>query len=296
MIFLITLLLLKSPVFIKNNDIVLPHTNVRLVRNAPLSSGIMLYIDGKWAYYEHIAPLVFVRKSISYTEDTLESGIEIQQMPFDLNGDGKFERITFKNATLTINQGGRPIHTFYNVKSFVFFDCDNNNSLDLLYTDKEDNLYFFKNTSSISNYATIKSKKTYEILYSAGKRTYKVQINPYIFSGIIPLNGWDRVMVMYNNIKIPLKKGSLINTEEAISPIEHVSFNNDTLKLSLKFVEKTTYTIYLRSKNKVINIADGTLPEGTYNFDYFVGKLQKGEYTLSLKTNNKEFNKKITVE
>lgn len=290
------MLSVKSPIFIERHNIVLPRTNIKYVQNTPESSGIMLYIDREWAYYKNIAPLVFVRKSRNDSIKITPSNTLLKSFSFDLNGDGRFERITFERGTLLITSGKDVLNKFNNVKSFVFYDVDNNGSLDLLYTDSQNNLHFLKNKGRIPDHAIIKSAKEYELVYIKGKKKYQVKINPYIFSGVIPLYGFDKVYIVYNGTKFPLKKGSMINTHEINSPIKYATFKDDTLKLSLKFIEKTTYSIYLKSEDKTIKIADGTLPEGTYNFDYLVGKMEKGKYILLLKTNDNEFTKNVIVK
>ena len=85
-----------------------------------------------------------------------------------------------------------------------------------------------------------------------------------------------------------LSKGMVVNTEKLLSPIEQVTYINDTLKISLNLSNKATYTIYVIGKD-TLKVANGTLPKGIYRFEYYIGPLKKGTYKVKLTLDKKDF-------
>ncbi len=291
---MILLMLLSGFLFSPGRRIIIPKTGITEVRNVCTETGISLIIDGEWAFYQKISKDVFVRKALI---DSLACADSILPafFKFDLDGDGKFERITFNKNSLKIQNLKGKKETYKGVSSFAFYDTDNNGSPDLFYTDTSGTLHFLKNRHRIKNFAVVLSRDSFIIEYYTKRKKYPVTVYPWITRGIIPLYGWKKVVLRYKNSSITLSRGMVVNTEKLASPVENVSYESDTLKISINLSQKATYSINILGKD-TLNIAKGTLPKGAYKFEYYVGPLKKGTYKVQLKLNKKDFYTEFPVK
>ena len=284
---LIIALIISLSLFRPYRNVVLPRTGITGIQNACSQDGVLLFIDGEWAFYRKIGKNVFVRRSLNdslFCEDTVLP----RTLKYDLDGDGKFEKIFFRKSILKITDYRQNTIVYRHVASFVFYDINNDGTLDFLYTDKNGYLHTLKNINSNKNFAFIKSREPFEIMYYTKRRKYRIKLYPAIVQGIIPLKGWKKIELKYHNVNINLSKGSVINTEKLESPIDYVDFVNDTLKISFNLSTNATYNISILGKD-TIQIAHGTLPKGAYRFEYYVGPLEKGFYKIKLTLNKEDF-------
>ncbi len=280
-------LLILLALFKPQKDIVIPHTGITKIQNACSGKGLLLMIDNEWAYYKQIGKNVFVRRDINDSLFCKDTSIQ-KAFKFDLDGDGKFEKISYKKNTLRITNYRLKTETYRNVLSFAFYDADNNGTPDLFYTDTNKTLHFLRNTKSNKNFSFVKSRELYTILYFTKRKKYTITVHPALLEGIIPLTGWEKTILKYKNSTIEISKGMVINTEKLASPIEYVDFINDTLKISFNLSHNVTYNISIIGKDTV-KVAEGTLPKGAYRFEYYVGPLKKGTYKVKLSINKKDF-------
>ncbi|GEM_PF-6858115 len=289
--------ILWAAIFIQTKNIVLPHTNVEDVRLAKDYSGVCLKIDGEYALYKKIWKKVFVRKTC---DDSLiilpDTSKKITSFRFDLNGDGKIETVSFKKGILTIARTGNKPERYSDIKSFVFYDVDNNGSLDLIYVDTDNILHVLLNKYRVQNYALIYSPRHFTVNYISRKRTYPVTVYPYLVEGKIPLYGWDKVYLVYQGSKMPLKSGKTINLYNVENPVRFIVYENDTLKLGITLSEKQNYIIEINGQDSKRKIAEGILPQGVYRFEYFVGPLKRGKHRLVITLGKRTFTREISVK
>ncbi len=284
---IIMALLVSFSLFRPYYNVVLPRTGITRIQNACGKDGILFFIDGEWAFYRKIGENVFVRQSLNdslFCKDTVLP----HALKYDLDGDGKFEKIFFRKSILRITDYRQNTTVYKHVASFVFYDVNNDGALDLFYTDKSGHLHTLKNINSNRNFALIKSREPFEIMYYTKRRKYGIKLYPAVIQGIIPLKGWKKIELKYHNVSIDLSKGSVINTEKLKSPIDYVNFVNDTLKIAFNLNTNATYNISILGKD-TIQIAHGTLPKGAYRFEYYVGRLEKGFYKIKLTLNKEDF-------
>ncbi len=291
-------LILFATIFYPTGDVVLPLTNVQDVRLLSKPVGICLKIDGEYALYKKIHSNVFVRK---YCFDSLmlqsdSTRVNPEFFKFDLNGDGKLEKIRFKNSTLTITPVRGKSETYHNVLSFVFYDIDDNGSLDLIYVDSVFMLHILRNGARIKNYSIVYANEPYDIFYKSGRKTYHVHVLPHIIQGKIPLEAWGQVFLGYNGTAVPLSSGKIVNLNKLENPIQYLKYENDTLKVGISLSEKTNYSITVLGNKMKNTVAGGTLPRGTYRFEYFVGTLKQGKYRVEIMLNDRVFIRELTIK
>ena len=292
------LLILIATVFYPEKLFVLPKTAIESITLTSSFSDICLKMDGENALYRKIHPKVFVRKecsdSLIISSDSLHPTESL--LRFDLNGDGKPETIRFRENVLTITSPRKRAEKYENVLSFVFYDIDNNGSLDLIYVDTDSVLHVFHNKSRIKNHAIVYSDKPYTLNYISNGTTYSINVIPYVFQGKIPLSNRKTVLIEYNGVTVPLKRGKVINLNKIKNPLKYVTYENDTLKLGISLSQKTNYSIEVIGNKTKNTFAKGTLPAGSYRFEYFAGSLKKGKYTVKIKLNDRVFTKEISVK
>lgn len=291
------LILIIGAIFIPAKNIVLPRKNIEEIRHVRDYSGLYLKIDGEYAFYKKIGKGVFVRKtfkdSLIFAKDTSK---DVPEFRFDLDGDGEFEIVRFLKGNLIIKKTRKTIETYTGVKSFIFYDINGDKSLDLLYVDTSNVLNIFQNKYRIKKSAMVYSPERFTVNYVNSKRTYSITVYPYILQPLIPTGGWQRAFINFNETTIPLEKGKTVNLYNIENPINSITYENDTLKLEISLSRGESYAIYIKSKNRKKQVAEGSLPQGVYRFKYFIGTLTKGKHTIIITIGNRTFMRRIDVQ
>ncbi len=290
-------IILSAAIFIQAKDVVLPHTGVEDVKLAKDYSGICLKIDGEYALYKKISPNVFVRQicndSLMIFPDTTYTTFSFR---FDLNGDGRIEILTLKKGILSIKQTGKKIELYSALKSFVFYDIDDNGSLDLIYVDSSNVLHILTNRYRMKNYTLVYSPAQFTVNYIFGKRKYPVTVYPEFLQAKVSLSGWDKIYIVYQGSTMPLERGKTVNLYNVENPIGSIVYKNDTLKLEISLPDRQHYTIEIKGTDYKNSIAEGVLPQGIYRFEYFVGPLSKGKYSVIITLGKRTFTREISVK